>query len=545
MKGSEVYARACTDDAGQAMFDISPVSPGQVEVTVTAQNFLPYEGTAGVYAAGPFVQYCRHTVVDTVGNSDGVCNPGETIVLGVVLRNSGSQNANLVSGSISTADPFVTLEETLASFGDIDAGDTAAGTPSFQFTLSAGCANGHVVYFTLNTSDDAGHAWSDMVGVTVATPVLSCFGYRVVDTLGNGNGIPEPGETVDVLMYLRNSGLGRARGVTAVLSCNDPYVTVSESIASAGEIAEGTSGWAWFGVTIDSSCPDAYFPCLNVQMSTSESQSYSDSLVFVIGKIGFVDDVENGEGAWGCDSLWHITEHRSHSSTHSWYCGIENVWQYNNNMTDSLTSPWFVIGPKGYLNFWHWYKMPIYGSDGLFIEIDRGSGWELIDFKGCGGALDSLLPGQMWFGEWYDLSKYPVGDSARVRFRFYSDAQDFEEGWYIDDINIGGEYTGVEESRVRPVLAGRPNLCQNKPNPFTTTTTIFATGISGRESKVRVYDIAGRLVSSLPVAEAGNGLFTAIWDGRATDGTLAPNGVYFCVLSAGDFVNAKKMILVR
>jgi hypothetical protein len=47
-KGTDVYATGLTNSAGQVTFSISPSSPGTMYVTVTKQNYLPYEGSATI-----------------------------------------------------------------------------------------------------------------------------------------------------------------------------------------------------------------------------------------------------------------------------------------------------------------------------------------------------------------------------------------------------------------------------------------------------------------------------------------------------------------
>jgi hypothetical protein len=47
-KGSDVYVTGTTNSAGQITCNISPSAPGTMYVTVTKQNFLPYEGSAMV-----------------------------------------------------------------------------------------------------------------------------------------------------------------------------------------------------------------------------------------------------------------------------------------------------------------------------------------------------------------------------------------------------------------------------------------------------------------------------------------------------------------
>ena len=47
-KGTDVYVTGFTNSAGQVSFSISPTSPGTMYVTVTKQNYLPYEGSATI-----------------------------------------------------------------------------------------------------------------------------------------------------------------------------------------------------------------------------------------------------------------------------------------------------------------------------------------------------------------------------------------------------------------------------------------------------------------------------------------------------------------
>jgi len=47
-KGTDVYVTGTTNSAGQVTFSISPTSPGTMYVTVTKQNYLPYEGSATI-----------------------------------------------------------------------------------------------------------------------------------------------------------------------------------------------------------------------------------------------------------------------------------------------------------------------------------------------------------------------------------------------------------------------------------------------------------------------------------------------------------------
>jgi len=88
-------------------------------------------------------------------------------------------------------------------------------------------------------------------------------------------------------------------------------------------------------------------------------------------------------------------------------------------------------------------------------------------------------------------------------------------------------------------------LEQNYPNPFNPNTTIAFGLKSGGFVNLSIYDAAGRLVAVLINESRTVGPYTAVWTGKAENGSPAASGVYFYRLSAGDFLETRKMILLR
>ena len=83
-------------------------------------------------------------------------------------------------------------------------------------------------------------------------------------------------------------------------------------------------------------------------------------------------------------------------------------------------------------------------------------------------------------------------------------------------------------------------LQQNYPNPFNPSTNIqYAIG-SRQFVSLKVYDILGREIATLVNEEKPAGNYELEFDG-----TALPSGVYFYQLKAGNFVETKKMILIR
>jgi hypothetical protein len=447
MKGDEVYQRGLTDQQGQILFDISPTTGGEMYVTVTAHNFLYNTDTITVITAGGYLQYLEHSLDDvSIGNGDGLPNPGETLDMTVTLKNWGTEEEYNVHAILhSTGDPYVTLIDSLQDFGTMNPGETATNIEPYVFSIDPDCPNNHVVYFDLEINEDYGTSWRSTISITVVTPDLVYYTHCVDDqSLGNGNGQPEPGESFYLRTYVKNLGKETGHNVTGYLSGPTPDVLVTDSIVTFGDISFGQIWNGTFEVYLPPSCPSPYFPYLNLRAETSDGYTFQDSFILNIGAYEFEDDMESGSGQWihsGTGDLWHLTNHRKHSGDWSWYNGIEGFWYFDNNMNAQLRSAPFVPAPQSSLSFWLWYDVTNYGVDGIYVEIINTLTEEsdTLDFIGTGGALDSLLNiGNDWLEYSYDLSFLPLGTSVCARFTFVSDDQYIHdgEGFYIDDVKV-------------------------------------------------------------------------------------------------------------
>lgn len=468
MKEEEVYQRGLTDPQGQIDFTISPSSGGQLYVTATAHNFMPYQDSAWVVANGPYVIYKNHAIDDvTEGNGDGAVNPGETINVFLNLANYGCDVANNVVATLrSSGDPHVMLIDSSQNFESINPGESATNHVAYSFSVDSNCPDGHVVYFGLEITDDAGNLWHNMVASTVASPILAYERYVVNDSNGNANGIPEPGETFELDLWVRNVGSGVAHEVEGHLSTFDSYLFIEDSVAGFSDFSPEEVRVGLFEVTVLPGCTMPHFPHLTWAISTSDGYAFEDSFVLSIGEAGFEDDMESGAGAWthgGIGDMWHLSSHRVHSGDSSWYNGIEGSWNFENNMNCWLKSPPITVEPESYLSFWLWYDVTNYDVDGIYVEVVHSEfATDTLDFIGTGGALDSLYnTGNDWL-EWrYDLSYIPSGNIIQVRFSFVSDDNyPYDgEGFYVDDVKVGpiaitvpGDMTGDEQVDIADVF---------------------------------------------------------------------------------------------
>jgi hypothetical protein len=104
---------------------------------------------------------------------------------------------------------------------------------------------------------------------------------------------------------------------------------------------------------------------------------------------------------------------------------------------------------------------------------------------------------------------------------------------------------GIEEYTISSPLI--LNL-QVTPSPFTHQTqiryTIHNTAYTKQKPKLSIYDASGRLVKSLSITPYAL-RNTLSWDGRDDQNRILGAGTYFVILQAGDYTEAKKLLLIR
>ena len=96
----------------------------------------------------------------------------------------------------------------------------------------------------------------------------------------------------------------------------------------------------------------------------------------------------------------------------------------------------------------------------------------------------------------------------------------------------------------------RTDLLANYPNPFNPETWIPYQLATPAEVSVSIYNVSGRLIRTLDLGHQAAGFYrgksrAAYWDGRNAFGERVSSGVYFYVLTAGDFAATRKMLILK
>jgi len=283
-KGGDDYEVATTNGAGQATLSFRAESAGTIDVVVTGRNHKRYDGTITVGGTGAYVAINSMTIDDdnaggTSGNGNGVIEGGETVDLGITLRNNGTATTGTVSIVLRTSDAGVTVVDSTAAVGAvIAAGVTGLATGGVRVSFPSNVSDEHASSFVLIIRNNGVDTWRDDFKKVVHQPALSLVRLRIDDTgTGNGNGLVEAGEQFKLYYKVKNFGTGAYPGGNATVTDLDAAFTLVDptdpypAIATLSE-AENTGGF----VLVESSVATEHR--LRLSIIDSYGRAYVDTL---------------------------------------------------------------------------------------------------------------------------------------------------------------------------------------------------------------------------------------------------------------------------
>jgi flagellar hook capping protein FlgD len=99
--------------------------------------------------------------------------------------------------------------------------------------------------------------------------------------------------------------------------------------------------------------------------------------------------------------------------------------------------------------------------------------------------------------------------------------------------------------KTNDAIPSKHALAQNYPNPFNPSTVINYSITKAADVSLVIYDVLGREVANIVNLTQNAGSYQVTWDGLNNNGSKVNSGVYFYTITAGDFVESKKMMLLK
>ncbi len=170
------------------------------------------------------------------------------------------------------------------------------------------------------------------------------------------------------------------------------------------------------------------------------------------------------------------------------------------------------------------------------FEVERDRFFDLPPFGETEFSNDS------WLGEEYAFVQ-GHGNSNSPKYYSFTDKSIQASGKYLyrlKQIDIDGTFEYSDEVEIN---LGSPNnfeLAQNYPNPFNPTTSISYSIPNDALVTLAIYDALGKEVAVLE-----NGFRTAGNYSHTFDASNLSSGMYFYTIRSGNFVQTKKMLLMK
>ena len=154
-----------------------------------------------------------------------------------------------------------------------------------------------------------------------------------------------------------------------------------------------------------------------------------------------------------------------------------------------------------------------------------------------GDTIWTKTYGGLWQEEIADIEEAADGGYAAVGYTYSFGAGGNPNIYFIKtDANglisdVGGHNNGNEI---------RFELKQNYPNPFNPSTKIKYSLLQSSDVELKVFDILGNEIETLINEEKPTGTYELTWYAKQL-----PSGIYFYQLRAGQYVETKKMVLMK
>ncbi len=297
----------------------------------------------------------------------------------VVWENDATPEGYTCYGSMSMDGPWVALG-TGSGTTEFDLSDGPMVEAQFIKILDDGDGSANV--------NDAGFDLDAVEAMEAISGVyLALYDYEIDDSNGNNNGRIDPGETVDVIVTIKNNGDVLANSTSGTITTGSPYIGLDVSTASFGNLAQGAQAEGIFTLTADEATPEGQPVTIDLEV-TANGGAYQNNfmMAFSVGLI--VEDWETGtfeqfEWETGGDNTWTISTQDPYEGT---YC-------VKSGPIDDEETTYLSIS----------FDVQANGEVGFYKKVSSEASYDFLRFYIDGNMVDQWSGTVSW-----GASSYPV-----------------------------------------------------------------------------------------------------------------------------------------
>ncbi len=498
------YFSGVTDENGSVTIEQN-LAAGTAKLVVTAFNTETIYKDVTVSAAdGPWIVVESNTIDDSVsGNGNGQADDAEAVRLDVTAANTGNETANGVTAKLRSSDTYISISDSTHEYGTMASDASVTGDDAFALTVADLVPDQHSsacqVYFT----DDAGGSWTSNISILLNAPVLGSTDLTIDDSAaGNNDADLDVGETADLHIPTFNEGHAAAPAVQGTLTSGSSYLTINSGTAELGTLNAGDTVVAIFNVTASSETPAG--TSVNVYYTAvSGAYAQTDTFSIIIGNLPVVlmaDGTETIKDVLFCDT----------GGTDGDYSAKEK-----------LTMTFYPENRSVVKAVFRSFDLSDYDQLSIYDGEDKNA---------------PQVSGSPFTGTTLPPEIQATNSSGALTFYFESNIVYNAAGWEAEVFTDA--ISDVNKTPLQNISDFA--LSGNYPNPFNPATTISYQLSAASEVDLTVYNALGQRVRTLLDRRQDKGTYRIVFDAS----TLS-SGVYYYKLTAGSFVQTRKMLLIK
>ncbi|MGD0755108.1 MAG: C25 family cysteine peptidase [Bacteroidales bacterium] len=230
-------------NSGTVTLNMPGLSNDSCLVVITGQNKIPVIKTirfSNIHKE--FINLTASSINDSLGNNNKMADFGESVYLKLKLSNLGLTDAHNLYAKISTTSGLATITSDSVSIGTLKAQSDIVLTNKLAISISNDVPDMGVVTLNLLLKDQLTEKHYS-IDVCIHAPELQIINCTIDDkTSGNGDYIPDPGETFNLVFKVFNQGSSNIAGQFNISSSQDDITLVEPSVKSGelkfGEVTE-------------------------------------------------------------------------------------------------------------------------------------------------------------------------------------------------------------------------------------------------------------------------------------------------------------------
>jgi len=514
-QNDSLLASTYADSTGVAQLQFSPVlQTGNAILHISGQNLVPFIDTLAIMVPNSAYLYLvSHQINDSLGNGNKIADFGEDIFLDIKLTNLTSIPAGPLSVYVYSNDTSVVFLDSTATLNGFAGLDSLVLKNEIKAHVNQVVLDGRMVKYFVEITDTNGTNWNYFSHFMIHAPKLITETMLVDDaSLGNGDGILDPGELIKLSFKVSNVGSGEINNLTSTLAFLNSTVVTSATPIIIPSLSADSSSWVTFNAMVNSSASLGKYSEL---LLSTESSGYLTEKDFYLVVGNMDEDFETGDLTkypWISTGnySWITQDTTKHTGTFA---------ATSESMPDNSTAGIFV-------------NMNVLRDDSIsfYYKVSTEDGYDFLVFY-----IDNM-PVEQWSGnEDWSYFSFPVSAGNHTFTWKYEKDYGYTGGLdkvWLDDIQFP----------VTDVLSSISELPRSEmdwsifPNPANDNLhiTINETKVSG--SKLQIVNALGEIVYQTTISENTGQISMII------NVSTLKSGIYHVVLQGDNLFQSKALI---